>query len=292
MSLVLLLPHLHIQNANALSSPYTIGFPAMTAWLGGVHALQRQLNQQGFSKLCFQGVGIICHTWHLQTYQGPGDFVASIIGTGNPLNKEGKRTAFIEEARCRLTVSLAINMSGLPLEQHKNFLTAITDLLQSRFKLAGGDLLPLKNTPEIMDVDDADSLKLLQRRLMPGYVLQERRQLMQQAMAEGQDALSALMNYLQIHHRSTQDEATGQISWHSQRLAPGWLIPIATGFQGISPVGKAARQRDAETPHRFAESVVTLGEFVMPHRIQRLNELFWYYHIDPENNLYLCQQNL
>ena len=27
---VLLIPHIRIQNANALSSPFTIGFPAMT----------------------------------------------------------------------------------------------------------------------------------------------------------------------------------------------------------------------------------------------------------------------
>jgi hypothetical protein len=31
-----LISHLKIHNANAMSSPYTIGFPAMTAWL--VHA--------------------------------------------------------------------------------------------------------------------------------------------------------------------------------------------------------------------------------------------------------------
>ena len=40
---ILLVPRLHIHNANALSSPFTIGFPAMTAWLGAVHALQRKL---------------------------------------------------------------------------------------------------------------------------------------------------------------------------------------------------------------------------------------------------------
>ena len=30
----LLLRHVRIHNANAFSSPLTIGFPAMTAWLG------------------------------------------------------------------------------------------------------------------------------------------------------------------------------------------------------------------------------------------------------------------
>ncbi|WP_415735253.1 type I-F CRISPR-associated protein Csy2, partial [Legionella pneumophila] len=41
---LILLPSIRVQNANALSSPFTIGFPAMTGWLGGVHALQRKLN--------------------------------------------------------------------------------------------------------------------------------------------------------------------------------------------------------------------------------------------------------
>jgi len=31
---VLIIPHILVHNANALSSPFTIGFPAMTAWLG------------------------------------------------------------------------------------------------------------------------------------------------------------------------------------------------------------------------------------------------------------------
>lgn len=35
----ILISHLKIHNANAMSSPFTIGFPAMTAWLGVIHAL-------------------------------------------------------------------------------------------------------------------------------------------------------------------------------------------------------------------------------------------------------------
>ena len=40
---LLLLPHLRVQNANAISSPLTWGFPAPTAFLGFVHALERRL---------------------------------------------------------------------------------------------------------------------------------------------------------------------------------------------------------------------------------------------------------
>lgn len=35
---------------------------------------------------------------------------------------------------------------------------------------------------------------------------------------------------------------------------------------------------------------MTLGEFKMPYRINSLNEIMWHYAIEPENNLYLCQQ--
>ena len=40
---LLILPRLRVQNANAISSSHTWGFPAPTALLGFVHALERRL---------------------------------------------------------------------------------------------------------------------------------------------------------------------------------------------------------------------------------------------------------
>ena len=99
---LLLLPHLKVHNANALSSPFTIGFPALTAWLGATDALQRKLAASGFNDVKFKGTAIISHRCDLHTYKGRGDLVYSIIGTGNPLDKTGERSAFIEEERCLL----------------------------------------------------------------------------------------------------------------------------------------------------------------------------------------------
>ena len=47
----LLLRHVKIHNANAFSSPLTIGFPAMTAWLGAMHALERKLRQHSWQRV-------------------------------------------------------------------------------------------------------------------------------------------------------------------------------------------------------------------------------------------------
>jgi len=287
---LLLIPHLKVHNANALSSPFTIGFPAMTAWLGATHALQRKLNSNGVNDLKFVATAVISHDCNLQTHKGVGDYVHSIIGTGNPLDKTGSRSAFIEEARCHLDVSLLIEYTGVEKDEESLFLEKVAHLLNSSMKVAGGDILsfgpPL--TLKIEEGNDTD-LRKLTRKLMPGYAIIERRELMLEAMKGGQDAMDALLDYLVVHHTCEQDD-DGNVTWISKRKTAGWIVPIATGFHGLTEPGKAKNQRDENTPHRFAESIVTLGEFKMPHRIQSLNEIFWRYHVEQEGNLYLCQQ--
>lgn len=285
---VLILPHLKIHNANALSSPFTIGFPAMTAWLGFVHALERKLSQAGLSDLMLHSAAVVSHRCDVQTHKGEGDYVYSIIGTGNPLDKDGSRSAFIEEARCHLEVSLVIEWSGNDEELQQSEFTQQLQAVIATMKVAGGDVLSVGKPSVKSVITEQDTAQVL-RQLMPGYVLIERRDLMIDAMQQGDDAIDALLGYLTVHHHCEQLEEQSVV-WHSQRKTSGWIVPIATGFQGISPLGEAKNQRDPSVPHRFAESVVTLGEFVMAHKIKHLDDILWQYHTDLENDLYLCQQ--
>ncbi len=293
---LLLIPRLKIQNANALSSPYTIGFPAMTAWLGAVHALERKLEGSDYEDVRFKSVAVVCHTMNLQTIRGDGDYVHSIIGTGNPLvpktakgnPQNAVRPPFVEEARCHLTVSLVVEYDGLGFVDFDEFTETLNDLIISRMKFAGGDILSCQPV-ELHTVEGREERRPFLRRLMPGYCLVERRDLMQQAMQDGKDSLDALLDYLAVHHSSTVDEQ-GKVVWTSKRKEKGWLVPIATGFHGISELGQAINQRDPKTPHRFAESLVTLGEFIMPYRIEQLDNMLWQYQTDLEKNVYLCQQ--
>ncbi|ENW99799.1 CRISPR type I-f/ypest-associated protein csy2 [Acinetobacter modestus] len=286
----LLISHLKLHNANAMSSPYTIGFPAMTAWLGAVHALQRKL-QTKTCDVALTKVAISCHEFNLQTYKGQGDFVHSIIGTANPLDKDGSRPAFIEEARCHLEVSLLIEIENLSKKKRDQLLELIPDLVCG-MKFASGDVLAVKNC-QILDFDDEDEnqdkeLRPILNKLMLGHVIIERRDLVIESMNQGKDALDAVLDYLKVTHSSSLDQ-DDKVTWTSKRKAQGWLVPIAVGFQGISELGQAKNQRDANIPHRFAESVLTLGEFVMPYRIEHIDQLLWKYHVDLENNLYLCE---
>lgn len=85
----LLLRQVKIHNANAFSSPLTIGFPAMTAWLGAMHALERMLRRnEALSGIRLKKLAVSCHDFNLQTYKGPGDYVNSVIITSNPLRKK------------------------------------------------------------------------------------------------------------------------------------------------------------------------------------------------------------
>lgn len=295
---ILHLPHIKVQNANALSSPFTIGFPAMTAWLGAVHALQRKLKSGGLVNAEFNSVAVVSHNMELQTKKGKGDFVQSIIVPKRPpsTKKElidfnaGSAPSFIEEARCHLDVSLLVEYTGIDKDDEKTFIEQLSHHLNASMKIAGGDILSFKS-PALYRVEEGNDtdLRKLTRRLMPGYAIIDRRELMIEAMEQGRDAIDSLLDYLAVHHSCAKDDA-GNVTWTSQRKTSGWIVPIATGFHGITELGQAKNQRDPDTPHRFAESVVTLGEFRMPHRIHSLDEILWRYYVDVKKNLYLCQQ--
>jgi CRISPR-associated protein Csy2 len=122
---------------------------------------------------------------------------------------------------------------------------------------------------------------------MPGYVLVERRDLVEAAMENGSDALGALLDSTKVSYVGKADE-NGNVQWRAEK-APGWIVPIAVGFHGISELGKVANQRDETQEHRFAESVVTLGEFKMPYRFQSLDEMMWNYSTDLDQDLYVCK---
>ncbi|MCK9174844.1 MAG: type I-F CRISPR-associated protein Csy2 [Desulforhopalus sp.] len=294
MKKLMLINRLTVLNANALSSPYTIGVPAMTAVCGFMHALQRHLNARKVEGR-FCSVGIVYHECQLQTHKGAGDYNASIIGTGNPLvpkTKKGhsgnaERPSFIEEARCHLTLSLLMEYEGFDSQELADH---VPEIIASKMKFAGGDIIAPLPVITCTSVEKEDENIVLLRSMMPGFCLVERRELMVEAMTNGMDGIDALLEFLKVTSQSEEDE-NGRIEWTRTRREKGWLVPVAVGFQGLTPPGEAVNQRDPETPHRFAEAVVTLGEFIMPYRISNLDNMLWHYRDSIEDNLYICEQN-
>lgn len=294
MRVFLSLKRLKIHNANAMSCPYIIGFPAMTAWLGAVHAMERKLRQlEGFSAIRLPRLAISCLDFDLQVYKGPFDRVNSVIISSNPLRKKGasfERPAFIEEARVHLEVSLLIEVTGLASVEHNSFKKQIRALLPT-MKMASGDVMGIGGV-DIKIVEGVQDEKETIYTLMPGYVLLERRDLLVTAAKEAKEdkanPLDVMLDYLALHYSLSESLEGGDPQWEVRKKAHGWLVPIAAGYKGISPLGKVVNQRDAATPHRFVESVMTLGEFKMPHHIKKIDNMMWQYHYDEADDLYLC----
>lgn len=292
MSNYLLIKNISVQNANAMSSAFTVGFPAVTAFLGFMHALQRKINElAGFEKIRFSSIGISCNDFKMHSYKGKKDFDYSIIGTANPLKKNGERPSFIEEPRCNFISSLVISCEGVCGSNKDDVISKLVDLLNSKVKLAGGDILKFDNIlfMNIASEDEYESKKLL-RSLMPGYCLIERKDLVLSSQKDGLDALDGMMDYICLRSRAEKDEKD-KVEWVTERKTKGWLVPIAVGFQGISDLlqpGQTLCQRDSGYCHRFAEAIVTLGEFKMPYRFERVEDILWHYEYREKENLYLC----
>ena len=175
MAAYLLMQNLEIHNANAMSSTLTMGVPAMTAWLGAVHALERNVTaHDGLKAVRIPKVAVSYHQTDLQVYRGSGDYVNSIIGTANPLNEKGERPSFIEEPRIHLNVSLLMELQGINGDTEAIFKNAVEKQLPL-MKFAGGDLLKVESVRVLYaDEEDERSERKIIASLMPGFVIVER----------------------------------------------------------------------------------------------------------------------
>jgi len=299
MGALILIERLEVQNANAISSPLTIGVPSITAFMGFAHQLQRLVHQTDpSSDLIVRQAGVVIHDIDLQARSFPGSrtrlkLTANTRG-GRDEPKKSERASFIEEGRCHLTVSLLLDCETEFKGGQKETLDRMQQLIMGRMRLAGGAIV---NTA-LPNIETVANDRRTLRRLIPGWVLMERRDLMIKAMGEGLDAIEALHQALAIHHRrhiefgsevgAASSEAHATATWFSRRHQPGYIVPIATGYQALTPVLPSNNARDRDTPHRLAESVLTLGELVLPLRLEMPREMLWQYHHDGE--LYVCRQ--
>jgi CRISPR-associated protein Csy2 len=275
MSQYLAIHRLRVHAANALSSPLTYGFPAMTAFLGFGHALERKLRGK-HPQFKINGVGTVSHAFEMLDHQA--GYKRTLQLTGNPLNEKGERPSFVEEGRCHMTVSLVLEIDGVTGSRWQDNLA---ETIFAKMKLAGGDIVAL---PKVETLPDG---RAALRKLMPGYVLMDRHDQLSAAVDDQCDALQALHKFLQIEQYSDIGP-NGAVQWRSRRAQPGWLVPISIGYRGISPLGSALNTRDTTTPHRFAESVISLGEFVLPTRLDHISDAIWRY--ENQGDYYLCHQ--
>lgn len=305
------LPRLRVQNANAISSPLTWGFPAITAFTGFMTALARRLGPE--AGIAFQGVGVICHGFEAQVTQG--GYTRSFALTRNPVLADGSTAAIVEEGRVHLdiTLVLSVELAHRYLDDNARAeLAAHIGTLVAGMRLAGGSVMPslpgqFQRPPRarlsllaVQADTRASQFKRMRRRWLPGFALVLRDDLLQARWAELQTRqlqatlLDAWLDLSRINHRATRREGE-----HDQALAadwatdsrPGWLVPMPVGFAALSDLhvpGSVASVRDPAVPFRFVESVYAIGQWISPHRLQDTHDLLWHSSHDPASGLYRC----
>ena len=119
LSGVIILPHLRVQNANAVSGPLSWGAPAITAFTGFAHALQRRLDLEDYE---LDGVGVVCHGFQPQVYQPSGRYHWRFCLARHPMGQDGKPVGTVEEGRAHLELSLVLERMAIwPMKSSEHF---------------------------------------------------------------------------------------------------------------------------------------------------------------------------
>lgn len=306
MDALLILRNIRVENANAVAG-LTWGFPAISNFLGFVHALSRRLPVD--LGLHLEGCGVICHNQQIQSYQPRGSWGDHVFGlTRNPLTKDEKSPAFNEEGRMHMTVSLLVPVAGmLDADSDPKELEKMIERLALSQRLAGGTIISIKSVELREPPEDSEGLQKFERqqlrKLLPGFALVQRSDLLaehtQQCLEQDPktEPLEAWLDFSAIKFRAERpegvvDEQTPAEWRYLPKPGGGWLVPIVTGYRGISELyepGVVARSRDSTTPFRFVESVYSIGEWLSPHRITKLAKLIWRYQAEAESGWYLCR---
>ncbi|MEG0923113.1 MAG: type I-F CRISPR-associated protein Csy2 [Comamonas sp.] len=319
---ILVLPHLRVQNANAISSPLTHGFPSITAFTGLMWALQRKLKQAQIP-LQLLSVGVVCHHHQEQVTQG---YVRTFNLTRNPVDKDGSTAAIVEEGRMHLQVSLVFAVAE-PLvpgaasslvqgaEDHMQEWAERVGDIAAQMRVAGGTLLPSRPMPgktvrpwmALLPEDPkqrAENFRRWRRQWLPGFALVARDDLLAERLVylRKTDAsatlLDAWLHAARFNHEvlpptDAKPAVDGKVRW-GDPLRPkgsGWTVPIPVGYTALSPrhaPGVVGNARDASTPLRFVESVYSLGDWISPHRLSDVQQLLWRTEVDEAQGLYRC----
>ncbi len=300
---LLVLPRLRVQNANAISSPLTWGFPAMSAFVGFMHALERRLANQHW--LAFDGIGVVCHSHEIQSSPA-GYNLQQFHLTRNPVGKDGTTAAIAEEGRMHMDISLVFSVSGDNCaggDEDRRLVARAIDEQVHGMRIAGGSVVGdnRKNRPppKLVNLPDntneyETAFRRLKRMLLPGFSLVLNEPVLHSRLDDlrrhdnNTDLLDAWLDFARLHHDYHTDEDADQGSWQI-RSRPGWHVPIPIGYGALSDrqePGEVAKTRDTTTPFRFVESLYSIGQWVSPHRLAQPQDMLWYVDNDLDRGIY------
>lgn len=321
MSQYLVLSHIDVQNANSIAG-LTWGFPAITGFLGFTHALNRKLSNQfdGNYECEILGCAVISHIHQNKVYQPKKYADYEFLQSKNPpvldIHKKSS-PPIIEEGKMNLTVSLVIELTdalSLTTELIKQFENNVLNCCY-KLRLAGGTILNVKHVRLLSANTQQQQLTMLRkikRLLMPGFVLIDRSNYLQehyQGLLAQHDSeknevptqLDAWLDFCALKSKAIPRLAQGQTEPDDNTPADwqflpkprlGYLVPLMAGYKAISDLyeaGKVANTRDEKTLTCFVEAIHSVGEWKGVHSLESIEKVIWRYQYDGQ--WYLCKQN-
>lgn len=310
--MILLLPCLEVQAANALNTPWIINTAPVMACNMFAHNLGRHIGASP------TGTAIIHHNSRLLGEQFYGRFYpqqrrgATFIDKSDYSSKNTHALSLQPTASCHLTLSLVLEFSEpVDMDATKRFLAGA--------RLAGG-LVVKHDEPEVF----ADSAAFLARYPLAGYWLIERQDLLR----DTEDPLAALLETLGTRPptrktaslastqalpdsalppaqvNATEDngddecidfDALAESMTSATSLPASWLVPTTLGYATITDfshrhfVRQGSGASDERYPHAFAEPLVGLVQYVGLRAYGNRRIPFWR-HSWPRDDVFLLQQ--
>jgi len=195
MNKYILLKNVRVQNANAVAG-FTWGFPAITHFLGFTHYLTRKLiDSEHYTDLSFTGCAVIPHKTQVHIYRpvvespkGSGNFIITepqFCQSRNPAYQHKEQPKYkvgtppvIEEGKMNMTVSLLMSYDGyIGQNKHDDFKKWLLKICLLQ-RLAGGSILDIEAVDiydlSVNEKESSTKLRVLKRALLPGFVLKER----------------------------------------------------------------------------------------------------------------------
>ncbi len=276
-----------LHNVNTEANQFVIGVPGITSFTGFGHLIERKLKEACSILPSIEGVGIIVHEMVTceARMKSPG-----VVQGMNP--KRVLAPGIIDETkgemRASLVLRLFIDENDSAALFNQDVLAALLSIKQDLLgsSIAGGSVLDFSDV-SYYEANDEPALWTSIAQCAPGFFVKDRSDLLAPSDDyPDDDLLDRLMHALVVVETEDDDEIA------YRRHQSGWIIPIATGYQGIeSPQVRDNVHQDAL--HVYAEPMIGLGEMISSKSLAlsddpklEENDVLWVHRTQNENNAY------
>jgi CRISPR-associated protein Csy2 len=183
--------------------------------------------------------------------------------------RAGAGAPIIDEFRAKAVLSFVVSLEERDADSdYKSELMEAAEALGRRVPewiFAGGKVMPIVGGRHATKTSYAspETLARTLRRLPPGYLLIDRHDLMVERVEAGRDTLDALLDLLEATEVEIEGDGDERPKKVWRRRQRGWIVPLSVGFQAIERprVRSKARVNDGRTPHVYAETIYSVGEY-------------------------------